>query len=92
MTGAAVALGPNVNSLFKQLGIYNDYVKLAKVCHSIDNYNEERELTFSMDFRPLHVMYGAGGDQYISPMFVPNTGSIQTKSPSHPFFLPMTVH
>ncbi|GJJ71460.1 hypothetical protein EMPS_03810 [Entomortierella parvispora] len=63
--GAAVALGPNVNALFKQLGIYNDYVELANVCHSIDNYNEDREMTFSMDFRPSHVM--GGGDGHVLP-------------------------
>lgn len=41
---------------FRQIGIYDEFVSLAKEVHCIENYNEDRELIFTMDFRPTHVM------------------------------------
>lgn len=51
--GTALSLGGNVAPLFKQIGIYDEFVKLGKKRYSIDNYNENRQLDFSMDLQPL---------------------------------------
>lgn len=56
VTGAAIILGVNVMPFFRQIGIYDEFVSLAKEVQSIDNYNEERELLFTMNFKPTHIM------------------------------------
>lgn len=59
--GSALSLGGNVAPLFQQIGIYDEFVKLGKKRYSIDNYNEDRQLAFSMDLRPLKEMGGYDG-------------------------------
>jgi len=42
-----------VAPLFQQIGVYDEFTRLGKKRYSIDNYNEDRQLDFSMDLRPL---------------------------------------
>jgi len=41
----------------KQIGIFEEFTSLSKVIKTMDNYNEQRELVFTMDFGPTHHMY-----------------------------------
>ncbi|KAG9319573.1 hypothetical protein KVV02_001758 [Mortierella alpina] len=50
--GSALTLGPNVAPFLKQIGIYDEIVSKAKKRTSIDVFNENRELSFVMDFAP----------------------------------------
>ncbi|KAF9896528.1 hypothetical protein BX616_007278, partial [Lobosporangium transversale] len=59
--GSALSLGGSVAPLFKQIGIYDEFVKLGKQRNSIDNYNENRQLEFSMNLAPLLEMGGYHG-------------------------------
>ncbi|KAK3822705.1 MAG: hypothetical protein J3Q66DRAFT_424105 [Benniella sp.] len=59
--GSALSLGGNVAPLFQQIGIYDEFTRLGKKRYSIDNYNEDRQLEFSMDLRPLLEMGGYDG-------------------------------
>ncbi|KAI7831751.1 hypothetical protein BC939DRAFT_498721 [Gamsiella multidivaricata] len=52
--GSALSLGPNVAPLFIQMGIYDEFIKLGKMCFRMDNYNDNRELEFSKDFTPMN--------------------------------------
>ncbi|KAG0042899.1 hypothetical protein BGZ83_012057 [Gryganskiella cystojenkinii] len=63
--GAAITLGVNVLPFFKQIGIFEEFVSLSKPAMCIDNYNEKRELVFSMDFTPVHAL--GGGLGYVLP-------------------------
>ncbi|ORZ05135.1 hypothetical protein BCR41DRAFT_425599 [Lobosporangium transversale] len=56
--GAALGLGNTVAPLFKQMGIWDEFLSLGKPLHSIDNYNEQRQLEFSMDFNPMKELGG----------------------------------
>ena len=40
----------------KQIGIYDDFIKVAKECWSIEEYNERREFEFKVDFYPMFEM------------------------------------
>ncbi|KAF9386070.1 hypothetical protein CPB97_004156 [Podila verticillata] len=59
--GSAIALGPGVVPIFRQIGIYNEFLKLAKIASCIQVFNEERKPEFIMDFSPLLKMGGASG-------------------------------
>ncbi|KAI1314755.1 hypothetical protein EDD11_001724 [Mortierella claussenii] len=59
--GSALSLAMNVAPLFKQIGIYDEFVELGKESQSIDNYNENRELEFSMSFQQAAEMGGFKG-------------------------------
>ncbi|KAF9941388.1 hypothetical protein BGZ65_003968 [Modicella reniformis] len=59
--GSALSLGHNVAPLFQQIGIYEEFVELGTKRHGIDNYNENRQLEFSLDLRPLGQMGGFDG-------------------------------
>ncbi|KAF9563169.1 hypothetical protein EC968_004977 [Mortierella alpina] len=63
--GSALTLGPNVAPFLKQIGIYDEIVSKAKKRTSIDVFNENRELSFVMDFAPVNEM--GGFDGYIIP-------------------------
>ncbi|KAG0204436.1 hypothetical protein BGX28_003618 [Mortierella sp. GBA30] len=63
--GSAISLGPNVASLFKQIGIWDEVVSISKKRSSIDVFNENRELTFAMDFSPVSEM--GGYDCFVMP-------------------------
>ncbi|KAF9932217.1 hypothetical protein BGZ67_004859 [Mortierella alpina] len=54
--GSALTLGPNVAPFLKQIGIYDEIVSKAKKRTSIDVFNENRELSFVMDFAPVNEM------------------------------------
>ncbi|ORZ28843.1 hypothetical protein BCR41DRAFT_366555 [Lobosporangium transversale] len=62
--GAALGVGATVAPVFKQIGIWDEFVSLGKAMHTIDNYNEQRQLEFSMDFRSMQEM--GGSTNYIS--------------------------
>ncbi|KAG0340947.1 hypothetical protein BG000_010674 [Podila horticola] len=61
MNCSAIALGPGVVPIFKQIGIYDEFLKLAKIANCIQVFNEERNPEFVMDFSPLLKMGGASG-------------------------------
>ncbi|GJJ71466.1 hypothetical protein EMPS_03816 [Entomortierella parvispora] len=58
--GSAIALGVNAMPFFKQVGLYEDFKKVAKENHKIDEFNENRELEFTMDFSAT---FEIGGDR-----------------------------
>ncbi|KAF9184637.1 hypothetical protein BGZ51_003221 [Haplosporangium sp. Z 767] len=66
--GAAHFLGPNMAPLFRQIGIYEEFVSKAKPCNSIDVFDEDRKLSFIMDFSEVAAMGGSEG--YIIPRSV----------------------
>ncbi|KAG0204437.1 hypothetical protein BGX28_003619 [Mortierella sp. GBA30] len=51
--------------LFKQIGIYEEFVSKSKPCKSIDVFDERRESSFVLDFSPVREMSGFEG--YIIP-------------------------
>ncbi|KAI1321060.1 hypothetical protein EDD11_008641 [Mortierella claussenii] len=51
--GSALMLGSNVAPLFQQLGIYDEFLTLSKVCHSVNTFNEDREMELSMALEPV---------------------------------------
>ncbi|ORZ04545.1 hypothetical protein BCR41DRAFT_425848 [Lobosporangium transversale] len=59
--GSGMGFGANVGPLFKQIGIYDEFVRLGKRSKSIDYYNEERKLEHSMDFEKCTEMGGSPG-------------------------------
>ncbi|KAF9915370.1 hypothetical protein BX616_006302 [Lobosporangium transversale] len=56
--GSALMLGSNVTPLFKQLGIYDEFISLARVVYSVDTLNEEREIEVPMPLAPIVEMGG----------------------------------
>ncbi|KAF9190695.1 hypothetical protein BGZ51_008337 [Haplosporangium sp. Z 767] len=58
--GSALTLGVNIIPLFKQIGIYDDFVAEGKPFREILAFNEQQELIISMDMKPLVEM---GGDE-----------------------------
>lgn len=50
---------------FKQIGIFEEFTSLSKVIKTMDNYNEQRELVFTMDFEPTHHMYVPTSKAYL---------------------------
>jgi len=56
LLGAAIALGVNATPFLKQLGLFDEFVSLSKVIKTMNNYNDQRELVFTMDFGPTHEM------------------------------------
>ncbi|KAF9277910.1 hypothetical protein BGZ68_008912 [Mortierella alpina] len=59
--GAAIYLGPNVAPLFRQIGIYDEFVAHSKPCESINVFTEHREPSFDIDFGPVKEMGGSDG-------------------------------
>ncbi|KAF9953853.1 hypothetical protein BGZ72_005104 [Mortierella alpina] len=59
--GAALYLGPNVAPLFRQIGIYDEFVAHSKPCESINVFTEHREPSFNIDFGPVKEMGGSDG-------------------------------
>ncbi|ORY96055.1 hypothetical protein BCR41DRAFT_402155 [Lobosporangium transversale] len=51
----------NVAPLFQQIGIYDDLVRLGKLCDSIDQYSEDRKFDYSMDIKATTQMGGFPG-------------------------------
>ncbi|KAF9357705.1 hypothetical protein BGX34_009262 [Mortierella sp. NVP85] len=49
--GSAMSLGSNVLYMFKQIGIYDEFVSRTKMLPGIDVYNENRQKEFVMDFK-----------------------------------------
>ncbi|KAG0378189.1 hypothetical protein BGX24_004531 [Mortierella sp. AD032] len=54
-------IGPDLFSIFHQLGIAEEIIELSKPCHSIDVYGEDRERQFRIDFSLLREMGGYEG-------------------------------
>ncbi|KAG0049038.1 hypothetical protein BGZ83_006114 [Gryganskiella cystojenkinii] len=50
--GSAMTLGANILPVFEQLGIYEEFVKLALPIHTMDMYNEDLSTIGSMDSKP----------------------------------------
>ncbi|KAF9914948.1 hypothetical protein BX616_007252 [Lobosporangium transversale] len=50
--GSALSITANLAPLFKQIGIYDEFVSLGLPFYSIDNYNEDRTKDFIIDFKP----------------------------------------
>ncbi|KAF9895651.1 hypothetical protein BX616_009146, partial [Lobosporangium transversale] len=48
---AMLAVGATVAPLFKQMGIWDEFLSLSKPLHSIETFNEQRQLEFSMDLK-----------------------------------------
>ncbi|KAF9184020.1 hypothetical protein BGZ51_003636 [Haplosporangium sp. Z 767] len=40
----------NILYMFKQIGIYDEFVAMSSVCKVVDIYNEKRKLEFSLDY------------------------------------------
>ncbi|KAG9071681.1 hypothetical protein KI688_005894 [Linnemannia hyalina] len=59
--GSAMYFNCTTANLFKQCGIYEEFVALGKYVSSIKMCNENRELEFSVDFEGHEEMYGANG-------------------------------
>ncbi|KAG0030242.1 hypothetical protein BGZ82_007514 [Podila clonocystis] len=59
--GSAIAVGPNVMLCFKQLGIFDDLVKLGKPMVLAQSYNNSMEITQVTDWS---VRDKLGGDQH----------------------------
>ncbi|KAF9923164.1 hypothetical protein BGZ67_010058 [Mortierella alpina] len=51
--GSAIALTANSMPFLKQIGIYDDFLKIAKEFRTFDQYNERRECEFKMDIYPI---------------------------------------
>ncbi|KAG0040428.1 hypothetical protein BGZ82_002851 [Podila clonocystis] len=58
--GSAMAIGAAVSPLFKQLGIYDEFVKRAKYYHEFHMHKEDLELVHTMDFSWLTKADGFG--------------------------------
>ncbi|KAF9537001.1 hypothetical protein EC957_009053 [Mortierella hygrophila] len=63
--GSAMYFNCTTANIFKQCGIYEEFVSLGKYVSSIKMCNENRELEFSVDFEGHEELYGANG--YIVP-------------------------
>ncbi|KAI1314761.1 hypothetical protein EDD11_001730 [Mortierella claussenii] len=50
--GAVLVVGPNIAPLFRQLGIYDDLVAIAKEGLTTETYTEGLQPDFSLDYRP----------------------------------------
>ncbi|KAF9899082.1 hypothetical protein BX616_003293 [Lobosporangium transversale] len=48
--GFALSLMANVAPLFKQIGIYDEFISLGKVSSTIDHYDKDRKFKYSLDF------------------------------------------
>ncbi|KFH70619.1 hypothetical protein MVEG_03469 [Podila verticillata NRRL 6337] len=48
--GSAMAMGPSVAALFKQLGIWDEFVERSKVCHTVHMYKEDLKLMNTITF------------------------------------------
>ncbi|KAG9071656.1 hypothetical protein KI688_005869 [Linnemannia hyalina] len=59
--GSAMYFNCTTANLFKQCGIYEEFVALGKYVSSIKMCNENRELEFSVDFEGHEELYGANG-------------------------------
>ncbi|KAF9897786.1 hypothetical protein BX616_004986, partial [Lobosporangium transversale] len=59
--GSALSLVANVAPLFRQIGIYDEFVSLGKLCTSVDQFTEDRELDYSMDITAVAKMGGSPG-------------------------------
>ncbi|KAK3817918.1 MAG: hypothetical protein JOS17DRAFT_758051 [Linnemannia elongata] len=59
--GSALYLGPDLFSIFHQLGIADEIIEQSKPCHSIDVYGEDRVRQFKIDFNLLREMGGYEG-------------------------------
>ncbi|KAF9025679.1 hypothetical protein BGZ52_008853 [Haplosporangium bisporale] len=51
--GSAIGLGASIAPLFKQLGIYDEFVKRGKVCNQMHMYKEDLTPVHTMDMRCL---------------------------------------
>ncbi|KAG0261840.1 hypothetical protein BG011_000603 [Mortierella polycephala] len=59
--GSALSLGANIIPLFKQIGIYNEFLESAIVRYTTQVYNEKRKLEFVLDSKPAASMGGYDG-------------------------------
>ncbi|KAG0342668.1 hypothetical protein BG004_005619 [Podila humilis] len=62
--GSALSLGSTVSTLFKQLGIFDDFVKLGKFNYGLTGYYEDNP-SFTIDTSSVGIMCGA--KEYIVP-------------------------
>ncbi|KAF9375488.1 hypothetical protein CPB97_011415 [Podila verticillata] len=58
--GSALVLGANMAPLFRQLGIYDEFLLLGREQVEIQMFNEELKPQFNMDFRGVRRIGGAG--------------------------------
>ncbi|KAF9100831.1 hypothetical protein BGX29_006229 [Mortierella sp. GBA35] len=63
--GSAIFLNPTTTKLFKQTGIWDEMMAIAKLTLSIQMANEKREVEYRMDFTEQHELFGSNG--YIVP-------------------------
>ncbi|KAG0256406.1 hypothetical protein BG011_004572 [Mortierella polycephala] len=56
--GSSVSLNANILYMFKQIGIYDEFVAISSVCMLVDVYNEKRELEFSLDYSGMKEIGG----------------------------------
>ncbi|KAI1321059.1 hypothetical protein EDD11_008640 [Mortierella claussenii] len=59
--GSALSMSNNIIPLFKQIGIYDEFINQAIVRYTTQVYNEKRELDFVMDSQPGAEMGGHDG-------------------------------
>jgi hypothetical protein len=55
--GSAIFFNATTAKLFKQCGIYEDMMKIAKLTPSIQIANEKREVEYTLDFEEAVNMY-----------------------------------
>ncbi|KAK5797005.1 hypothetical protein F5H01DRAFT_359381 [Linnemannia elongata] len=59
--GSAMALSATTANLFKQCGIYDEFVSISKFASVIDICNERRKSEYKIDFHGHNEMFGANG-------------------------------
>ncbi|GJJ71680.1 hypothetical protein EMPS_04030 [Entomortierella parvispora] len=57
--GSALAMGASVASLFRQLGIYEQFTQLSLVSHKVNMRDQHCVFDYSVDFSPLTEMGGS---------------------------------
>ncbi|KAG0337805.1 hypothetical protein BG000_004954 [Podila horticola] len=55
--GSAIALTAYSMPFLKQIGVYDDFLKIAKEFWTFDQYNERREFEFKMDIYPIFEIF-----------------------------------
>ncbi|KAG0079271.1 hypothetical protein BGZ90_003109 [Linnemannia elongata] len=59
--GSAMAFSATTANLFKQCGIYDEFVSISKLSSVLNVCNEQRESEYKIDFRGHDEMFGAKG-------------------------------
>ncbi|KAF9127870.1 hypothetical protein BGW39_005506 [Mortierella sp. 14UC] len=66
--GSAIFFNATTAKLFKQCGIYEEMMSIAKLTHNIKIANEKREVEYTLDFAEAENMFGSSGYIVSRPM------------------------